>query len=94
VQSKLDSFPQSRQNALTVAASTSIPLKVLQNLYNYVTSFASNSIPPQAVPSGFGTSTTSLTNQSWIPVKAFEDWYLNVQRKVKLDPNYFQRNAE
>ena len=49
----------------------SVAQRILENFYNYVTSFA------MSLPSSDG-------NQ-FIPVKTLEEWYRNIQRKLKND---------
>lgn len=118
VQQQITALPSSRHSSLSASNLALVPSshtqtselipKILQNLYNYVMSFATKSLPPGAHVVGGGTSPAAspafggfgmvgmqavqpVTSQSWIPVKAFEDWWSNVQRKTKLDPNYFWR---
>ncbi|KAG9291379.1 hypothetical protein G9A89_003483 [Geosiphon pyriformis] len=53
-----------------------VAINILKNLYNYVTSFATTSLPL-----GFQNS-----HQSYIPLKVFQDWYDGFVRKVKINP--------
>ncbi|KAI9216142.1 hypothetical protein BC828DRAFT_371355 [Blastocladiella britannica] len=89
------------------ATAQSLATRVLQHLYNYVTSYATTQLPPGAhtvgyldggagaAYGGFGSMAGSapLTNESWIPVKAFEKWYEAALRKVKMDERYFERES-
>ncbi|KAI8393302.1 uncharacterized protein BYT42DRAFT_550579 [Radiomyces spectabilis] len=56
--------------------------RILVNLYNYVTSFTAQELPMNAIPLG------ALTEQGYLPVKAFQTWYENLGRKLHNDPNY------
>ncbi|KAI9257278.1 hypothetical protein BDA99DRAFT_515990 [Phascolomyces articulosus] len=56
--------------------------KILDNLYNYVNSFVQQDLPLNAIP------LSTLTDQGYLPVKAFQTWYENLSRKLSNDPNY------
>ncbi|KAF9566398.1 hypothetical protein EC968_003773 [Mortierella alpina] len=76
---------------------------VLAHLYNHVTSFATAILPPGStalVPSGGPGSAMGVlasggpsagAETSYLPVKAFNDWYQNVLRKAKADPMFLSR---
>ncbi|KAL7754047.1 hypothetical protein RI367_000026 [Sorochytrium milnesiophthora] len=115
---QVQALPSSRQQSLVLSSARSgssttmtpaadgmgIALRILQHLYNYVTSFDTKHLPlnahvvggaPQPM-SAFGSmtgATHQITKDSWIPVKAFEEWWTNVQRKCKLDPDYFVKHT-
>ncbi|KAI9190011.1 hypothetical protein H9P43_001444 [Blastocladiella emersonii ATCC 22665] len=113
VMQQLAALPSSRQSAMSMSGGSggsassalSQSTHILQNLYNYVTSFATTALPPMAhtvggVPAaavnafGFGggaAPTTQVRDDSWIPVKAFEAWYSRAVQRVKNDPNYFDK---
>ncbi|KAI8147511.1 hypothetical protein BJV82DRAFT_595776 [Fennellomyces sp. T-0311] len=59
-----------------------IATKILDNLYNYVNSFVQQDLPMNAIP------LSTLTDQGYLPVKAFQTWYENLSRKLGNDPNY------
>jgi len=75
--------------------------KVMTHLYNHVTSFATAVLPPGStvlVPTGGPGSAASVlsggmgsADSSFLPVKAFNDWYQNVIRKTKSDPMFMSR---
>ena len=56
--------------------------KILDNLYNYVTSFVQQDLPMNAIP------LATVTDRGYLPVKAFQTWYENLSRKLGNDPNY------
>ncbi|KAF8924130.1 hypothetical protein EDD21DRAFT_390853 [Dissophora ornata] len=81
--------------------------KVMTHLYNHVTSFATAVLPPGStvlVPIGGPGSAANVlasmgagpgssgTESSFLPVKAFNDWYNNVVRKAKADPMFLTRD--
>lgn len=75
--------------------------KVMNHLYNHVTSFATAVLPQGSsvlVPvAGPGSAATVLSSNngpesSYLPVKAFNDWYQNVVRKAKADPMFLTRD--
>jgi len=66
--------PANKSNPVTQASSV-VP-RLLENLYNYVMSFA-------------GPSSDVRGTSASVPIKVFQDWYENVQRRLRLDPNTF-----
>ncbi|KAG0332552.1 hypothetical protein BG000_009914 [Podila horticola] len=76
--------------------------KVMSHLYNHVTSFATAVLPPGStvlVPTGGPGSSMNVlaggaqaTDSSYLPVKAFNDWFQNVVRKAKADPLFLSRD--
>lgn len=56
--------------------------RVLENLYNYVTSFTVQNVPINAIPIG------QLTENGYLPLKTFQTWYENLSRKLAVNPNY------
>ncbi|KAG0354628.1 hypothetical protein BGZ54_001554, partial [Gamsiella multidivaricata] len=77
-----------------------IAQKVMTHLYNHVTSFATAVLPPGSmvlVPAAGPGSAASVLGEtggvgsSFLPVKAFNDWYQNVVRKAKADPMFLTR---
>jgi hypothetical protein len=56
--------------------------RVLENLFNYVTSFTVQNIPVTAIPIG------QLTENGYLPLKTFQTWYDNLSRKLAANPNY------
>ncbi|KAF9345589.1 hypothetical protein BGX26_002969 [Mortierella sp. AD094] len=80
-----------------------IAQKVMSHLYNHVTSFATAVLPPGStvlVPAGgpgsaanvLASAGASGPDSSFLPVKAFNDWYQNVIRKAKADPMFLTRD--
>lgn len=56
--------------------------RILENLYNYVTSFAVQNIPVNSIPIG------QLTENGYLSLKTFQTWYDNLSRKLATNPNY------
>lgn len=56
--------------------------RVLENLYNYVTSFTVQNMPVNAIPIG------QLTENGYLPLKTFQTWYENLSRKLAANPTY------
>ncbi|KAK3833022.1 MAG: hypothetical protein JOS17DRAFT_741300 [Linnemannia elongata] len=94
--------PLSSINNNTTTASpdsvAAIAQKVMSHLYNHVTSFATAVVPQGStvlVPTGGpGSAIGALANQadmSFLPVRAFNDWFQNVVRKAKADPMFLTR---
>ncbi|KAF9093011.1 hypothetical protein BGX29_010139 [Mortierella sp. GBA35] len=89
-------------NTTTTTASpdsvAAVAQKVMSHLYNHVTSFATAVLPQGStvlVPTGGpGSAMGVLANQadmSFLPVRAFNDWFQNVVRKAKADPMFLTR---
>ncbi|CEG84432.1 hypothetical protein RMATCC62417_18235 [Rhizopus microsporus] len=56
--------------------------RILENLYNYVTSFTVQNIPVNSIPIG------QLTENGYLSLKTFQTWYDNLSRKLATNPNY------
>ncbi|KAG0372539.1 hypothetical protein BGX24_000127 [Mortierella sp. AD032] len=93
--------PLSSASTTTTASPDSVAAvaqKVMSHLYNHVTSFATAVVPQGStvlVPTGGpGSAMGVLANQadmSFLPVRAFNDWFQNVIRKAKADPMFLTR---
>ncbi|TPX58824.1 hypothetical protein SpCBS45565_g07897 [Spizellomyces sp. 'palustris'] len=55
--------------------------KILENFYNHCSGFAGN------LPLGGNALFGMDWNTTFIPLKAVQDWYNSMQRKLKLDPS-------
>ncbi|KAL0089811.1 hypothetical protein J3Q64DRAFT_1675495 [Phycomyces blakesleeanus] len=58
--------------------------RILENLYNYVTSFAVQEVPFQ--PGGMVVG--QVVEQGFIPLKVFQTWFENLGRKLTNNPDY------
>ncbi|KAI9023692.1 hypothetical protein CLU79DRAFT_747760 [Phycomyces nitens] len=58
--------------------------RILENLYNYVTSFAVQEVPVQ--PGGMMVG--QVVEQGFIPLKVFQTWFENLGRKLTNNPDY------
>ncbi|OZJ06945.1 hypothetical protein BZG36_00138 [Bifiguratus adelaidae] len=67
-----------------------IATKLLQNLFNFVTSFAQNTVPPGEI----GLMSQMSVQNTWLPLKVFQQWYDNLGRKIKADPNYLLKDND
>jgi len=65
--------------ATTMANAEKITTKVIENLYNYCSSFSSSLL-------------TNAQGEQFFPLKVIQDWYNNTLRKVKTNPNYFLKD--
>ncbi|KAH8551678.1 hypothetical protein BGW37DRAFT_556928 [Umbelopsis sp. PMI_123] len=59
-----------------------IASRILEHLYNYVTSFATNNLPMGAIP------LAAVADNGYLPMKAFQTWYENLGKKITNNPNY------
>ncbi|TPX33546.1 hypothetical protein SeMB42_g07455 [Synchytrium endobioticum] len=82
--SSMSLVPASSTLGLKSVDPARLATSVVENLYYYVTSFAVSA--SQIQPLAFGNSSNNPgLDDSYIPVKAFQDWYTNIQRKLKAD---------
>ena len=58
--------------------------KILDNLYNYCVGFAGN------LPMGANALFGGDWDATFIPFKAFQDWYSNIQRRIKSDAGFLK----
>jgi hypothetical protein len=66
----------------SLAKSDSLSLKILENLYNYCTSFSTTSVPINSNMLG------KDLNSTYLPLKVFQDWYNTILRKLSSNPNF------
>lgn len=67
---------------LNLNQAAQLATRILENLYNYVMSFAVQDLPVGAIPLG------TITERGFLPVKTFQTWYENLTRKLSNDPSY------
>ncbi|ORX52537.1 hypothetical protein BCR36DRAFT_582485 [Piromyces finnis] len=65
--------------ASTMANAEKITTKIIENLYNYCSSFSSSLL-------------TNERGEQFFPLKVIQDWHNNTLRKVKTNPNYFLKD--
>ncbi|KAI9318507.1 hypothetical protein BX666DRAFT_2025958 [Dichotomocladium elegans] len=68
--------------AINLNQAGQLAAKILENLYNYTTSFVQTDLPLNAIP------LSTLTDKGYLPLKAFQTWYDNLSRKLSNDPSY------
>ncbi|ORZ12392.1 hypothetical protein BCR42DRAFT_483698 [Absidia repens] len=74
--------PTAAATAVSMSEVGQMASRVIENLYNYVTSFSVQELPMNGIPLG------QLTEHGYLPVHAFQTWYNNLSRKLANDPNY------
>ncbi|KAI9468955.1 MAG: hypothetical protein EXX96DRAFT_532692 [Benjaminiella poitrasii] len=88
VQQELATMQQPSTSAALVKPGTNVTQvgqiagRVLENLYNYITSFTVQTLPINAIPLG------QLTENGYLPLKSFQTWYENLSRKLAANPKY------
>ncbi|KAF9339813.1 hypothetical protein BGZ91_004611 [Linnemannia elongata] len=94
----LSSINNSNTTTASPDSVAALAQKVMSHLYNHVTSFATAVVPQGStvlVPTGGpGSAMGALANQAdmtFLPVRAFNDWFQNVVRKAKADPMFLTR---
>jgi len=69
------------------AATTTVVLaqRIIKNAFNFLASFAGN-VP---VPGSSGTAGVEV-----VPLKAFQDWWIKFESKVKNDPTFLEKDVD
>ena len=65
--------------ASTVDSFTEFTQKMLENIFNYASSFAVNPTLAPLDPS-----------ETYVPSKALQQWYANFQRRLQTNPNFWK----
>ncbi|EPY54258.1 inositol metabolism protein Opi10 [Schizosaccharomyces cryophilus OY26] len=68
---------------------TSIAQRILRNLYNFLASFAISHLPPNSV--GLG---DLRPNDTYIPLKVFQDWHTKFLAKINNNPNFLDSDDQ
>ena len=77
--------PSADTAASTVDSFTEFSQKMLENFFNYAGSFAAS--PAQiALQQQMG----NQTNESYIPFSTLQQWYLNFQRRLRSNPDFWK----
>ena len=77
--------PSADTTASTVDSFTEFSQKMLENFFNYAGSFAAS--PAQiALQQQMG----NQTNDSYIPFSALQQWYMNFQRRLQSNPDFWK----
>lgn len=72
----------SQSSLVSISQVGQMASRVIENLYNYVTSFGVQDLPMDAITLG------QITERGYLPLPAFQKWYDNLSRKLANDPNY------
>ena len=71
--------PAANTTATTVDSFLQFSTKMLENLYNYVSSF--------------GVTQAQMTpnpGETYVPISALHNWFTNFKRKMEQDPNFWK----
>lgn len=63
--------------------------RIAKNLFNFLGSFAT-----QNLPAGVMTLGGLRPDATYIPLKAFEDWWNKFNHKVENDPGFLERESD
>ncbi|KAG0268316.1 hypothetical protein DFQ27_007052 [Actinomortierella ambigua] len=92
------------QGVASEGAIAALGQKIITHLYNHITSFAVMGLPPGSTvltpvggPGSAGAFLQSggeqAANNSYLPIKAFNEWYQTLLRKAKADPGFLSRSS-
>ncbi|BFZ62542.1 hypothetical protein YB2330_003643 [Saitoella coloradoensis] len=65
---------------------TTIADKIMKHLFNYLTSFATQNLPMGAMALGQINPQTT-----YVPLKAFQEWYAKFTNRIRQDPTFLDR---
>ena len=68
---------------------TVVAQRIAKNLFNFLGSFASQNLPPGVMTLG-----ALMPGQTYVPLKAFEDWWGKFNHKVESDPGFLERDID
>jgi protein Hikeshi len=92
----IDSQVQSLQSQSTSMALarplppiTLVAQRIAKNLFNFLTSFAIQNLPPGVTALG-----ALRPDATYVPLKAFEDWWSKFNHKVESDPGFLERDSD
>ena len=71
--------PATNTSASTVSSSIEFTQKMLQNFFNYASSFGVTQ--PQMVPN---------PNEVFVPLSVVQRWFSNFENKLKMNPNFWK----
>ena len=86
---------QSQSSSNTMAVGKPLPpltvvaQRIAKNLFNFLGSFATQNLPPGVMALGQLRSDTT-----YVPLKAFEDWWSKFNHKVESDPGFLERDSD
>jgi len=93
VEAQLQSLQTTSGNALVLSRGvppiTVIAQRIAKNLFNYLSSFASANLPPGVMALG-----GLRVDTTYVPLKAFEDWWGKFNRKIETDPGFLERDSD
>jgi protein Hikeshi len=67
---------------------TVVAQRIAKNLFNYLSSFATQNLPPGVMTLG-----GLRPDATYVPLKAFEDWWSKFNHKVESDPGFLERDS-
>ena len=68
---------------------TVVAQRVAKNLFNFLSSFATQNLPPGVMTLG-----QLRVDATYIPLKIFEDWWSKFNHKVETDPGFLERESD
>ena len=92
VEEQLQSLQQLHTTALVRVSTppvTVIAQRIARNLFNFLTSFATENLPPGVVTLG-----QLRAEGTYVPLRAFEEWWGKFNHKVESDPGFLERESD
>lgn len=68
---------------------TAIAERIAKNLFNYLGSFAAANLPAGVMALG-----GLRADVTYVPLKAFEEWWTKFNRKIETDPGFLERDSD
>jgi protein Hikeshi len=90
----VDAQLQSLQSTSMIVARAAPPTTVIAQrigryLFNFLSGFVTENLPPGTMSLG-----QVRTERTYIPLKAFEDWWGKFNHKVESDPGFLERDVD
>ncbi|KAG4302314.1 hypothetical protein PCANB_001594 [Pneumocystis canis] len=87
VQQSQKNLENSKEISLPAPSIQVIIQKILTNLYNFIIGFVTSQLPHSAQLLG-----NIQIDNSYIPLKAFQDWHSKFSSKLSVDPNFLEKD--
>jgi hypothetical protein len=68
---------------------TAIAQRIAKNLFNYLGSFVAANLPAGVLALG-----GLRADVTYVPLKAFEEWWSKFNRKIETDPGFLERDSD
>ncbi|KAG5519248.1 hypothetical protein PMAC_002336 [Pneumocystis sp. 'macacae'] len=86
IQENQKKLEKSKEVSLLIPSVQVTLQKIMTNLYNFIVGFATSQLPQ-----GSMLLTNIQIDNTYIPLKVFQDWYSKFSSKLSVDPNFLEK---